>query len=301
MIGTRDHSRKPTLHLLRSLSLASLALLSSPAISRDLTDEERATAMDFAMHDAIFTLYHESGHLLVGELGIPVLGKEEDAADSIAVILILNYTDDRDERYNTLIDVADGWYMNAQNSTGQGIDDLSFYDEHSLDIQRAYSVVCMMVGADPGEFGEVAEVYDMDADRQEACGPVYQQSEAAWMTLLDSHFTDTPTASIEIVYDEAGDYEDIETALKERQVMESLAELLKASFTLPRPVTLRASQCGDANAYYDPDAHEITYCYELGAEMYALYANSYAEEDEPVDEAGGTVDNRKYSSGSKGG
>ena len=43
-------------------------------------------AMAFAMHDAAFTMYHEVGHLLVGELGLPVLGKEEDAVDSWATI-----------------------------------------------------------------------------------------------------------------------------------------------------------------------------------------------------------------------
>ncbi|MEO7221025.1 MAG: DUF4344 domain-containing metallopeptidase, partial [Devosia sp.] len=99
-----------------------LAALASPALTQEPTDEERALAMEFAMHDAIFTLYHEAGHLLVGELGLPVLGKEEDAADALAVILILKYTDDEIERFNTLIDAADGWYFNAENTTGEGID-----------------------------------------------------------------------------------------------------------------------------------------------------------------------------------
>ena len=31
-----------------------------------------ADAMTFALHDAAFTMYHEVGHLLVGELGLPV-------------------------------------------------------------------------------------------------------------------------------------------------------------------------------------------------------------------------------------
>ncbi len=266
------------LPVLLRLAVVLLGVLASPVVARELTDEERAIAMEFAMHDAIFTLYHETGHLLVGELGIPVLGKEEDAADSLAVILILNYTADLDERYNTLIDVADGWYINAGGSTGDGIDDLSFYDEHSLDIQRAYATVCMMVGADPDEFADVAEVYEMDVERQDACGPVYAQAEAGWMTLLDPHFGETPADRIAIVYDDAGDYADIEASLKEWQVMESLAGLLASTFALPGPVTLRAAQCGEANAFYDPDAHEITYCYEMGAQMYDLYRATYAED-----------------------
>ena len=261
--------------LLRSLVLALLALVPSSALAQDdLSEEDQAIAMDFAMHDAVFTLYHEAGHLLVGELGLPVLGKEEDAADALAVIMIIKYVEDLDERFNTLIDVADGWYMNAQDSTGEGLEDLSYYDEHSLDIQRAYAMVCMMVGADPDEFGEVADIYEMDADRQEACGPVYEQSEAAWLSLLEPHMATAAGEEIPVTYEDSGDFGDIEAALKDRQILESLAGLLSSTFALPGPVTLKAAQCGEANAFYDPDAHEITYCYEMGAEMYDLYASA---------------------------
>ena len=61
------------MNLLRSLILALVALVSSSAVAQELSEEDRAVAMDFAMHDAVFTLYHEAGHLLVGELGLPVL------------------------------------------------------------------------------------------------------------------------------------------------------------------------------------------------------------------------------------
>jgi hypothetical protein len=257
--------------LLRLLAILAAAAFALPATAQEPTDEERELAMEFAMHDAIFTLYHEAGHLLVGELGLPVLGKEEDAADALAVIMILKYTEDEIERFNTLIDAADGWYFNAENSTGEGIDDLSYYDDHSLDIQRAYAMVCMMVGADPTEFGETADIYEMDQDRQDACAGVYEQAETSWLTVLDPHFATEPGAEIPITYEDSGDYAVIEENLKDWEVMENLAELLRTTFALPGPVSLRATQCGQANAYYDPSEHEIIYCYELAASMYNLY------------------------------
>ena len=263
------------LYTLLTLALSAFAL---PALAQEPSDEDRALAMEFAMHDAIFTLYHEAGHLLVGELGLPVLGKEEDAADALAVIMILKYTDDEIERFNTLIDAADGWYFNAQNTTGEGVDDLSYYDDHSLDIQRAYAMVCMMVGADPEEFGETADIYEMDPERQDACAGVYAQAESAWLTVLDPHFATEPGTEIPITYEDAGDYAIIEENLKDWAVMENLAELLRTTFALPGPVSLRATQCGQANAYYDPSEHEIIYCYELAASMYNLY---FGTEEDP--------------------
>lgn len=258
------------------------AAFAAPATGQELTDGQAAEAMDFAMHDAAFTLFHEIGHLLVGELGLPVLGKEEDAADALAVILLLNDTSDEIESFNTLIDSADGWYFNAVKSTGEGLDDLSFYDEHSLDIQRAYAMVCMMVGFNQKEFGETADIYEIDKERQESCAFTYQQAANSWTTLLEPHFAaDAAGAGISVSYEEAGDFADFAAELQDRRVLEKAAELVVASFVLPRPVTFRAALCGEANAYYDPDAAEILYCYELAANMHELYVeNVVAQADE---------------------
>jgi hypothetical protein len=264
--------------LLRNLAVAAFALLAAPAFAQEPSDEDKAAAMDFAMHDAVFTLYHEGAHLLAGELGLPVLGREEDAADALAVILILQYSQDEDEMFNTLVDSAEGWYMSAQTTTGEGVEDLMYYDEHSLDIQRAYAVVCMIVGAEPEMFAEIADSYEMDQERQEDCGPVFGQAEDAWMTLLEPHMTETPGPEIEITYDDPGEYQHIADALKERGVIEGLAELIRNSFTLPGPVTFHARQCGESNAHYDPEAHEIVYCYELGDEKYRTWLEAPAEE-----------------------
>jgi hypothetical protein len=303
--------------LLRLLTTLVLAAVAAPTLAQEPTQEDRELAMEFAMHDAIFTLYHEAGHLLVGELGLPVLGKEEDAADSLAVIMILKYTEDEVERFNTLIDTADGWYFNAENSTGEGIEDLSFYDEHSLAIQRAYAMVCMMVGADPEEFGETADIYEMDQDRQDACAGVYEQAETSWLTVLDPHFATEPGDEIPVTYEDSGDYAIIEDNLKDWEVMENLASVLRTTFALPGPVSIRATQCGEANAYYDPREHEIIYCYELASAQYNLYLGiptetddeGYEDEGSTEDDdlkgaagtRGGKVDDRKATAGSKGG
>lgn len=229
-------------------------------------------AMTFALHDAAFTIYHEIGHLLVGELGLPVLGKEEDAVDAWATIWMLEFDEDEDS-YDALIDAADGWYFNAVKSTGSGIDDLSYSSDHSLDIQRAYAMVCFMVGKDPEVFGETADIYEIGKDRQEDCAYTYEQAMVSWMSLLEPHLLedDARPSKIKVIYEDAGEYDNVAEALKAYGIIDYAAEVVSQSFALPRPVTFRATQCGEPNAFYSPSDGEVIYCYELGEYMYAMY------------------------------
>jgi hypothetical protein len=43
---------------------------------------------------------------------------------------------------------------------------LAFYDSHGLDKQRAYNIICLMVGADPSKFTELATAAKMPPNRQ---------------------------------------------------------------------------------------------------------------------------------------
>jgi len=130
----------------------------------------------------------------------------------------------------------------------------------------------MMVGKDPEAFEETADIYEIDADQQEACGYTYEQTFTAWMTLLEPYFTeDDEVSEVEVIYDDAGDYAEYAEALKTYGIMEYAAETVAMSFALPEPVTFRATQCGEANAYYDPSASEVIYCYEMAEQMFYMY------------------------------
>lgn len=259
-----------------AVGLLCLAISSGAALAQDDENQILDDAMAFAMHDAAFTIYHEVGHMLVGELGLPVLGKEEDAVDTLATIWLLN-DEDQDYAFNALIDASDGWYFNAVNSTGSGVDEFSYYDEHSLDIQRAYAMVCLMVGADPENFGETADIYELPPEQQEGCSYTYEQAMTSWGTLLSSfEINGNESAPIEVIYDDAGEFEEFAEALKQDELLERAAAEIMGTYALPTPVTFRATQCGEANAFYDPSASEVTYCYELAAEMFNLYVYDIA-------------------------
>src|ERR1700710_1830126 len=111
--------------------LAVSAFAASPAAP--LTDDQKAQAMDFTMHDMTFTLFHESGHLLIHELDLPVLGKEEDAADAAGIIEMFKTTADKDEAFNALNDVADYWTYSSNAMPDEDFNyDVNTYDPHSL-------------------------------------------------------------------------------------------------------------------------------------------------------------------------
>jgi len=248
--------------------------LGSPPARAGEVDED---AMDFAMHDAVYTTFHEVGHMFVSEFELPVLGKEEDAADALAAVQLLG--PDADEDWgNALISAADGWYFSAVKSTGNGVEELSYYDDHALDIERAYAMVCMMVGADSNWFSEVAEAYEMDSDRQEACAGVYEQAATSWASLLEPYLADGEKGeAITVVYDDTEDYAMFREALESRGIFEDIARRIETAYLLPRPITIRVAECDEANAYWSAEDAEITYCYELSQSMYDMYINDIPE------------------------
>jgi hypothetical protein len=245
------------------LALAFAALTSvAPAAAQELTEEQQLIAIEFALNNSRFVMQHEIGHLFVAEFGLPVLGKEEDAADSLATLFLLS--EGSEEAAQALIDSADGWYL-AEFERGEEYESSDFYDEHSLDIQRAYQVVCLAVGADPDTFGELAEEYEMDEERQEGCAFDFQQAANSWVGLLEPFEGDGSTGgSIETIYKPADeDYADIEQLLRDVQFLETAAASVTNNYVLPRDVTFTATLCGEENAFYSYDEGGVVFCYEL--------------------------------------
>ena len=117
--------------------------------------------MSFAVNNSVMILYHEIGHLFVGEFGLPVLGKNEDAADSLSAVFLLEEADEWSDE--VLRDAAEGWVFSPYNGKGE-LGDWAFMGQHSLDTQRSFftkhlSNLYLEDLANPGE-GEEAEAAD---------------------------------------------------------------------------------------------------------------------------------------------
>ncbi len=116
-----------------------------------------------------FILAHEFAHALIENYELPVLGKEEDGADSIATALMLQIP----EGDVYAADAAAFW---ADFSGRQEPPELAEYaDAHSLDLQRAFNVLCWVAGSSPEAYEEVAEIEALPPSRLETCPEEYEQ------------------------------------------------------------------------------------------------------------------------------
>ena len=98
---------------------------------------------EFVIGNTLFAMLHELGHAATNQLKIPVLGRKEDAADIFAATRLIKFNNDFTD--GVLDAAAKGWFMTDRRDTKTG-DTVPYYDEHGLDQQRAYQIVCLMVG-----------------------------------------------------------------------------------------------------------------------------------------------------------
>lgn len=243
------------------------------------TEEEfELEAVTFALNNATYVLYHEIGHMLIGELDIPVLGKEEDAADNLATLFLL--VEESEAADQVLVDSSDGWFLSDVLNQSETYEDADFYGEHSLDVQRAFQLVCLMVGSNPDVFGDVATTAGLDEERQENCAFDYDQTLTSWDTVLAPHITDTVNDAIDIIYEDSADYSEVASLLKQAQTLENAAEYGLSGYALPRRVQMVSRECGEANAHYDPELGEIVLCYELLDMFYGMFYDGFGPDAE---------------------
>ncbi|HZX97128.1 MAG TPA: DUF4344 domain-containing metallopeptidase [Myxococcales bacterium] len=127
-----------------------------------------------------FVLLHETGHALFDLLKVPILGREEDAADSVAAFLLLRAGEGVARRV-----LAGAAWMYLHDAKGRLPDESDFADVHGLDSQRFYNVLCMAYGSKPASFKGMVEKGYLPKDRAEGCPEEYHQVAYAVKTLID--------------------------------------------------------------------------------------------------------------------
>lgn len=238
------------------------------------SEEEIAGKATYFVGNIGWLTMHEFGHALVSEFQLPILGKEEDSVDNFATINMI--ADDSDPGLEEMIsDVIDAWF-NA------GLYANLNYGAHSVDEQRAYAVVCMLVGHDPEGWKAIADDAEMPEDRQQNCHWEFEKAERGWETVLSAYEMgedEAPTAQIAIEYNDAGEFGAAAELLRASGVLEQIAGDIERKFKLPNPLTVSAELCGQANAFYVPSERKVKVCYEL--------ANFFLEKAQQLNDADG--------------
>lgn len=250
---------------------AAVLAVSSPATAQQLTNAQRDAAVQFALNNTRHTMLHEIGHLLVDQLDLPVLGREEDAVDMMATLLMLDTGTEED--VIGLQDTIEGWLYSETFRPSRGYVNSAFYGAHSLDIQRSYAMVCLMVGSDYERHTQYATRISLPIDRQKSCAEDFRIAERGWSAVLEPHLREgAPASNVSVQYrDTRGQYPEAQALLEQAQVLEQYADWVAKNYVLPNPVQITAENCGEVNAFYDLETREVILCYEWVDFFYELY------------------------------
>jgi hypothetical protein len=108
---------------------------------------QRADAIVGAIID---TILHEAGHGIIDILDIPVLGREEDAADFFSIYLLLQFPPDDARR------LIQGAAFTVGSEAREDLQEMPrpqmFAGAHAMNAQRHYNVLCLAYGANPAVF-----------------------------------------------------------------------------------------------------------------------------------------------------
>jgi len=142
-------------------------------------------------HDAIYgpiieVFLHEISHALFDQLKVPILGREEDAADLLAAYAMLKL--DKDIALRTVTGVA---YMYGREARSENLKFERFAEVHGLNAQRLYNLLCIAYGSDSKLFLDVVEKGWLPKSRAEGCAEEYKQIEYAAEKLLGLYVDET--------------------------------------------------------------------------------------------------------------
>lgn len=143
------------------------------------TIEKDQKKVDGMVEDTLVqTLFHELGHCLIDVWELPATGREEDAVDQLATILML---DDTDEGTLSTINAALQFDIASRNDDPN---DLAFWDEHSFSKTRFYDMICLAFGSNPEKHEWMIGPDKLPESRAVRCEEEYQRANRSWMKLL---------------------------------------------------------------------------------------------------------------------
>ena len=129
------------------------------------------------------TVLHEFAHALFDYLDVPVLGREEDAADQVSAYIYLQMG--KAEARRLITGTVYAYMLEVQGTDPPTMEE--FADEHSTSEQRAFNLLCMAYGADPEFFEDIAIAGGLPPFRIDICEEEYELISLAYQALIGPH------------------------------------------------------------------------------------------------------------------
>lgn len=129
-----------------------------------------------------FILLHELGHAVIHELDLAAVGREEDAADEFATLIASRAMGDRGQK---MAFTAAEWF-GLMGSDQYKLKELSFWDEHSLNKQRFYKILCLIYGSSPSATERIVKPL-VPVTRMMSARKRFSGKEKRWDRLLSAH------------------------------------------------------------------------------------------------------------------
>lgn len=233
-----------------------------PAPEPQMSDEDAAK---FVAGNLLFVSFHELGHALVSEFGIPVIGRQEDGVDRLAIWMMTPEKSDTAPDPELLIHSVSGWQKFNPNTSNQQI---AWWEAHGTDQQRSYQIGCLLYGSNPPIYKKLADRLMLPPARRASCAREAAENARSWTLVMKPHIRTggerglAAPASIVIDYAPTREYADEREFLMQLQLLESLRTLVWL-YKFRSGVTLRTQECGEINAFWNPARRTLTVCYEL--------------------------------------
>jgi len=238
----------------------------------------RSDSARFVAVNAEFTLAHEMGHLLIAELDLPLLGREEDAADQLGFIsLFLSSGRQHDaDFYAKLLDIADYWRLEWQRVKPEH-EEVYAWASHGLDAQRFYNLACLIYGSDPDRLEWVPKITGLPVERALYCDQEYAQvrKALAWVEQQHGRRPGEPIGHrIQVIYEPPSlrleESQRLLEQIRRSGEVEAIAARASETYRLPRDLVLRLASCGAPDSWYSRTGGELMLCYERLAHFQLL-------------------------------
>ncbi|MCC6527750.1 MAG: hypothetical protein IT373_34210 [Polyangiaceae bacterium] len=139
------------------------------------------TASDETLNALTFTVLHEIGHAIIGELELGVTGGEEDAVDDFATAFLIDDVPTVGAEW-----ASDGAVAMYLLDSDKGSKKPAYFDEHSMGEQRFFNILCMVLGSNVEKFKGLVPK-PLPERRAVRCEDEYKKKDKAWNVMLEPH------------------------------------------------------------------------------------------------------------------